>query len=266
MTEIHPTAQIHPDVKLGEGCVIGAYCVIGPYVTLEKNVTCHSHVVIEGITHIGEAAQIHPFARVGGPPQDLKYKGEPSKLFVGPRTVIREGATLNTGTEGGGMETRVGADCLIMTGAHVGHDCLVGDKVILVNNATLAGHVEIGDGAVLGGLSAVHQFCRIGRGAMIGGMTGVENDIIPYGTVTGNRAILRGLNLIGLERSGADKSAINELRAAYKKIFVSPDDTRPIDEKINETATLYPDNEYVREVAAFLKEPSKRRFVTAETG
>jgi UDP-N-acetylglucosamine acyltransferase len=262
--EIDPTARVHPGAKIGKNCRVGAFAVVNENVTLEDRVIVFPHAVIDGVTHIAEDCKIYPFASVGSDPQDLKYKGEKSRLFVGARTVIREGATLNTGTEGGGMETRVGADCLLMTGAHVGHDCRVGDRVILVNNATLAGHVTVEDGAVLGGLCAVHQFCRIGKGAMIGGMTGVENDVIPYGTVTGNRAMLRGLNLIGVERSGAPRERINELRAAYKQIFSGIALAGSVVEKAAQAKENYPDNMFVAEIADFLMSESKRRFVMPE--
>ncbi len=270
MNQIDPTARVHPDAVIGEGCKIGAFAVVDEAVILEKGTVLYPHCAVTGVTRIGENCTIYPFASVGTAPQDLKYAGEKSRLIIGAKTVIREGATLNTGTAGGGMETKVGSGCLIMTGAHVGHDCQVGDHVILVNNATLAGHVTIGDGAVLGGLSAVHQFCRIGKGAMIGGMTGVEHDVIPYGTVTGNRAMLRGLNLIGLERSGAPREQINELRAAYKMIFSVGEQagasSGTLAEKAQAAREQYSENPYLHEIADFLLSESKRRFVIPENG
>ena len=174
--------------------------------TLHDNVTLKSHISVEGVTTIGEGTVIHPFSSIGSNPQDLKFNGEPGRLEIGKNNTIREHVTLNIGTEGGGLLTKIGDNNLLMVGVHVGHDCIVGNNTILVNNATLAGHVIVDDHAVLGGLCAVHQFCHIGTMAMIGGMTGVEHDVIPYGTVMGNRASLKGLNLVGLGRSGMKKA------------------------------------------------------------
>ena len=179
----------------------------------------HSHVAVAGRTTIGEATEVFPFASLGHQPQDLKYRGEPVELVIGARNRIREHVTMNPGTAGGGGVTRVGDDCLFMMSTHVAHDCLIGDGVIMANNATLAGHVEIGDQAVLGGLCAVHQHVRIGRGAMIGGLAGVVADVIPYGSVIGERAHLAGLNLVGLKRRGAGRDDIHGLRAAFGEMF-----------------------------------------------
>jgi UDP-N-acetylglucosamine acyltransferase len=174
---------------------------------------------VDGRTTIGAGSIVYPFASLGHAPQDLKYRGEPSELVIGRDNRIRENVTMNTGTEGGGMVTRIGDGGLFMVGVHVGHDCVVGNNVIFANNATLGGHVEVGDFAVLGGLSAVHQFVRIGAHAMIGGMSGVEADVIPYGMVKGDRAYLAGLNLIGMQRRGYSREDIHALRGAFKKLF-----------------------------------------------
>ncbi len=219
MNNIHPTAIINDGVKIGNDVRIGAYCVIGEHVELADNVELHSHVCIAGRTKIGANTSIFPFASLGYAPQDLKYHGEAAELIVGERNVIREHVTMNIGTQGGGMATRVGDDCLFMVAVHVAHDCIIGNRVIMANNATLAGHVHVGDGAIIGGLAAVHQFVRIGEGAMIGGMSGVEADVIPYGAVTGERANLAGLNLVGLKRKGLEREAIHALRALYRELF-----------------------------------------------
>lgn len=216
---IHPTAIIENGAILGKNVYIGPYCCIGSAVVLGDNVRLISHITIAGQTTIGARTEIYPFASLGHRPQDLKYKGEGSQLDIGTDNQIREYVTVQPGTQGGGMITKVGNHCLLMASSHVAHDCLVGDHVILANNATLAGHVVVGDHAIIGGLSAIHQFVRIGSHAMIGGMSGVEADVIPYGVVVGERARLSGLNLIGLKRRGFSSQEINKLREAYKNIF-----------------------------------------------
>ena len=259
---IHPTAIISPNAKIGSSVKIGAYCVVGDNVTLHDNVELRSHVCIDGLTDIGNNTVIFPFASIGSVPQDLKYKGEAGRLEIGSDNIIREHVTINIGTEGGGMLTKIGNNNLLMMAAHVGHDCHIGNRIILVNNATLAGHVTIDDGAVLGGLCAVHQFCRIGKLAMIGGMTGVEHDVIPFGTVMGNRAVLKGLNLIGLERANFDKSDIHGMRNAYKKLFDKNNGS--FESRIEQVATEDGHNPVVEQVITFLRQPTKRRFVMPE--
>ena len=252
---VHPTAIVHPRAKLGVDVAIGPYSVIGPDVVIGDRVQLISHVVIDGHTTIGDETVIYPFASLGQPPQDLKYKGEASTLVIGARNRIREYVTMNPGTAGGGMTTRVGDDGLFMASAHIAHDCILGHHVIMANNATLAGHVTLGDYAFIGGISAVHQFVRVGESAMIGGMTGVEHDVIPYGLVMGDRARLTGLNLVGLERRGYSREIIQEMRAAYRMLF-GPDGT--IAERIEETARVYAANPQVGEIIAFAREKSSR--------
>ncbi len=219
MSAIHPTAVVDPGAKLGSEVEIGAYSVIGSGVELGDGCKLKSHVVVTGNTSVGANCQIFPFASIGHIPQDLKYGGEESKLTIGENTVIREHVTMNPGTDGGGLETRVGSHGFFMVGAHVAHDCQVGDHVILANNATLAGHCVVGDHAILGGLSAVHQFVRVGAHAFVGGMSGVENDLIPFGMALGNRATLSGLNIVGLKRQGIKREQIHNLRKAYRMLF-----------------------------------------------
>jgi len=255
MTNIHPTAVVADGATVDETAEIGPYCVLGPQVTIGPRVKLHSHVAVAGITSIGADTQVFPFASLGHQPQDLKYRGEASRLEIGERNQIREHVTMNPGTEGGGMLTKVGSDCLFMMASHVAHDCVIGDNVILVNNATLGGHVTIGDFAIMGGLSAAHQFVRIGRHAMIGGMTGVETDIIPYATVTGNRAHLSGLNLVGLKRRGYDRDAIHALRNAYRLLF-APEGTMA--ERLEEVAGEFHDQELVMEIVDFIRADSSR--------
>lgn len=252
---IHSSAVIAQGAQLGEGVSIGPFCVVGPQVVLGPRVKLHSHVVVDGATTIGEETEIFPFATVGTPPQDKKFKGEKSQLIIGKRNKIREHASLNPGTEGGGLVTRVGDDCLIMINAHVAHDCQIGNHVILVNNATLAGHVQVGDHAIIGGNSAVHQFVRIGAHAMIGGMSGVENDVIPYGTVMGDRARLSGLNLVGLERRGFSREQITALRNAYRMLF-APEGT--FAERLDGVNENYGAFEVVADMVGFIRSKSSR--------
>jgi UDP-N-acetylglucosamine acyltransferase len=256
MSGIHATAVIEEGAVLGEDVTVGPFCVVGGNVRLANGVVLDSHCVVTGRTDLGTGCRVYPFASVGTSPQDMKYAGEESWLTVGEGTTIREHATLNPGTEGGGRHTRVGARCLLMVGSHVAHDCAVGDDVIMVNQATLGGHVVIEDGAVLGGLAAVHQYVRIGAGAMIGGMTGVENDVIPYGMALGNRARLNGLNVVGLRRRGVHKSAIQTLRNAYHVLFERHDGT--FQDRVAEVSERYGHDARVARMLAFLRADAGR--------
>lgn len=219
MTDIHPTAIVDSKAELGVDVRIGPYCVVGADAKIGDKATLYSHVVVAGRTTIGARNEIYPFASIGQPPQDLKYRGEPSTLEIGSDNLIREYVTMNTGTEGGGMVTRVGSNCAFLAGAHVGHDCQVGDNVILSNATLLAGHCRVGDFVIFGGGSAAHQFVRVGKHAFIGGASAVESDVIPFGLAVGNRASLMGLNLIGLKRRGFTREQISSMREAYSQIF-----------------------------------------------
>jgi len=255
MNDIHQTAVIYDSAKIGENIKIGPYCIVGPDVELDDGVVLDSHVVVNGHTKIGANTKVFSFASIGSPPQDMKYKGEPSRLIIGCNNIIRENVTMNPGTEGGGMLTEIGNNCLFMVGSHVAHDCLIGDHVVLVNNATLGGHVTIDEWVIIGGLSAVHQFVRVGRHAMIGGMTGVEHDVIPYGSVTGNRARLQGLNIVGLKRRGFERDQIHELRNAYRLLF-APEGTMV--ERLDDVAKLFSENELIMEIVRFIRADSSR--------
>ena len=252
---IHPTAVVDPAATLGDGVAIGPLSVVGPNVELGDGVTLHSHVVVEGHSRIGDGTTIFPFASVGHIPQDLKFSGETSRLLVGKGCTIREHVTMSPGTKGGGMVTRVGDHCLFMVGAHVAHDCIIGNSVILVNNATLGGHVEIGDHAFLGGLCAVQQFVRIGEHSFIGGMTGVEQDVIPYGMVVGERGHLCGLNLRGLRRRGFERSDINAMRSAYRTLFGGEGEMA---ERIEAVAAEFGESGPVGQLIGFLRDASGR--------
>jgi len=259
---IHPAAVIDPGARIGAGCQIGPFCLVGPEVTLHPRVTLKSHAVVTGWTEVGEDSTIFPFATVGEVPQDLKYHGEPTRLVIGKRARIREGATLNTGTAGGGGVTRIGDDCLVMTGAHVGHDAQIGNRVILVNHVAIAGHVTLGDDVIVGGLSGIHQWVRVGQGAIIGAVTMVANDVIPYGLVQAPRGELDGLNLVGLKRRGVDRAGITALRAAYQTLAQEDGSFLDRARKLSEES----DNPLVREIAEFILSKSDRSFLTPKGG
>ncbi|WP_118132451.1 acyl-ACP--UDP-N-acetylglucosamine O-acyltransferase [Oceanicella sp. SM1341] len=262
---IHPEARIHPSsviedgATIGAGCVIGPFCTVGADVRLAERVELVSHVAVAGHTEVGTETRIWPFASIGHQPQDLKYRGEATRLVIGARNMIREHVTMNPGTAGGGGVTRIGDGGLFMMSAHIGHDCMVGDGVVLANNATLGGHVQMGDNVVMGGLSAVHQWCRIGRGAMIGGVCGVVHDVIPHGLVVGDRARLQGLNLVGLKRRGVPRDELHALRAAYKELF---EGEGPLAERARAVSERWPENPLVAEIAGFILADSSRSFCT----
>lgn len=255
---VHPSAIIEPGAVIGEGCQIGPFAVIGAEVTLGAGVVVKSHAVVTGWTDLGAGTVVFPFACVGEVPQDLKYQGERTRLIVGARCRIREGATLSTGTAGGGGVTRVGDDCLLMTGAHVGHDASLGNRVILANQVAIAGHCQVGDDVIIGGLSGVHQFVRIGRGAIIGAVTMVSHDVLPYGLVQGPRGDLDGLNLVGLKRRGVARAEITALRAAYRALARGDGSFLDRARKLAQQS----DSPHVREMTDFILAASDRSFLT----
>jgi UDP-N-acetylglucosamine acyltransferase len=255
MTEIHPTALVDPRAELADDVWIGPYSVVGPKVRLGQGVRLESHVVVAGRTTLGDHCRVFPFASLGHQPQDLKYRGEDTELVIGRNNQIREHVTMHPGTANGGGATRIGDDGLYMAAIHIAHDCQVGNGVIMANNATLGGHVLVEDYAFFGGLSAVHQFVRIGRAAMIGGLAGVENDVIPYGMVLGNRAYLNGLNIVGMRRRGFDKDEVQRLRTAYRLLF-APEGT--FAERLDEVATEFADHPRVMEIVAFVRSSNNR--------
>ena len=260
--QIHTTAIVEKGAELGVNVSIGAYCVIGADVSLRDGVELKSHVVVDGRTSIGEGTVVFPFASLGHVPQDLKYKGEKSELLIGKNNKIREHVTMNPGTEGGSMKTIVGDGSLFMMASHVAHDCIVGNSVVMANNATLAGHVEVGDFAIIGGLSAVHQFVRIGPYAMIGGMSGVEYDVIPFGLVKGERAHLAGLNYIGLERRGFKKEQVHTLMKAFKLLF---DGDGTLAERTEKVAVDYKNEQAVMRVIDFIRAKDGRSLLQPRT-
>lgn len=255
MSDIHATAIVDPKAHIGADVKIGPYCVIGPNVTLGEGSVLHAHVVIDGRTSIGPRARIHPFASLGQPPQDLKYRGEPSTLEIGADALIREYVTANTGTEGGGMITSIGSNCTLLSSAHVGHDCRIGNDVIISSATLLAGHCHVADFVIFGGGAAVHQFVRIGRNAFVGGASAVESDIIPFGLVVGNRANLMGLNLVGLKRHGFTRERINAMRDAYGQIFSTDGTMR---DRVADVAERFAGNADVMEIVNFIQSASDR--------
>jgi UDP-N-acetylglucosamine acyltransferase len=222
MSTIDPTARVEVGAMIGDGSIIGPYCVIGPNAVIGANCKLISHVQVMGHTSIGTDCVISPFVTLGGAPQDLSYRGEPTRLEIGSGCTIREGVTMNVGTVKGGGLTRVGDRGFFMNNSHVGHDCIVGNDVIFATSATLGGHCEIGDFVYIGGLSAVHQFTRVGSQVMIGGVCGVRGDVIPFGLVNGQYAALEGLNIVGMKRRKFTRERVTAVRAFYQKLFHGP--------------------------------------------
>ncbi len=218
---VHSTAVVAESAVLGEGTRVGPYCVIGADVTIGRDCEIGPHAVLEGPTRIGNGNRIFQFASIGAPPQDTKYRGEPTRLEIGDRNVFREGVTAHRGTAGGAGITRIGSDGLYMAYSHVAHDCEIGNHVMMANGAALAGHVTIEDHAIVGGLVAIHQHTRIGESAMLGGGAMVVMDILPFCTAVGDRARLAGVNVIGIKRRGFDDAAIRAVRSAYRLLFQS---------------------------------------------
>jgi UDP-N-acetylglucosamine acyltransferase len=261
MTLIHPSAIVDTGACLGRDVEIGPYSIIGPHVRLGERVKILSHVVIEGHTELGDDCVVHPFAALGRPPQHAGYRGEPTRLHIGARNIIREHVTMHCGTVDGRGVTVVGAGGFFMVGVHIGHDCIVGDIVVMANNATLGGHVVVEDYVIMGGLSAVHQNTRIGRHAFVGGMAGVNHDVIPFGNVWGNHAHLEGLNLVGLKRRGFPRETINTLRAAYRMLFA---EEGTFQERLDDTAEVYAGSSEVMEIVDFIRADSDRPLTTPQ--
>lgn len=255
--KIHSSAIVSNKARLGKNVEIGAFSVIGDEVEIGDNTVVKSHVVIEGHTFIGKSNVIFPFATIGLEPQDLKFKGEKSKIFIGDNNKIREHVTIHLGTKDGTMMTKIGSGCLLMVGVHIAHDCVIGDNVVMANNATLAGHVNLGDNVVIGGLSAIHQFVRVGKNAMIGGMSGVEHDVIPYGLVMGERAFLAGLNIVGMKRQNISRDEIHALRNFFKETFLKKSSNFSL--RVEELAKSFT-SRTVQDVADFVRSESARSF------
>ncbi len=256
--DIHPSAVIEQGAVIGQGCSIGPFCHIGPNVVLHDNVTLKSHVVVTGQTEIGSGTTVYSFAVLGEIPQDKKFNGEETRLIIGQRNRIREHVTMNTGTQGGGGVTRIGDDGLFMAGCHVAHDVIIGNRVILVNSAAVAGHCVLEDDVIVGGLSGIHQFVRIGQGAIIGAVTMVTNDVIPFGLVQAPRGELDGLNLVGLKRKGVARSDITALRAAFQMLAQGEGTFQNRASRLGDDT----DSDYVKQIVKFILADSDRSFLT----
>jgi UDP-N-acetylglucosamine acyltransferase len=254
MAAIDPTARVEPGAAIGQDVTIGPYCVIGPPVTIGDGCRLVAHVHVTGHTTIGARTVIYPFASLGTPPQSVKYRGGPTRLVVGSDCDIREGVTMNTGTEDDRGVTEVGDRCFLMVGSHVGHDCQVGSDVTFANNVVLGGHVSVGDFVVFGGQAAVRQFARVGEGAMVVGMSGVRADVIPYGLVQGPLADLIGLNIVGMRRRGSSKTDIHRLRQAYEAMFFG---TGTFRERLDAVAAQGDNGPLVAKVIAFIRAGSR---------
>jgi UDP-N-acetylglucosamine acyltransferase len=254
---VHPTAVVSPRAELGEGAHVGPFCTVGDEVHLGERVRLESHVVVDGRTEVGDDTHVFPFASLGLAPQDLKYRGEPAETRVGRRNRIREFVTVHRGTEGGGMLTSLGDDCLVMAQAHVAHDCRVGSGVIMANAATLAGHVLVEDGANVGAYSGVHQFCRVGREAYVGGYSVVVKDALPFALTVGNHAKCYGLNTVGMKRRGYPAETVEALHHAFRLLLSSRLNTTQALSRIREELADSPE---VAELLRFI-ETSQRGVV-----
>ncbi len=249
---IHPSAIIEDGAQIGSDVKIGPYCVIGADVRMGDGCELMSHVVVTGHTTMGRGNRVFPFSSIGQIPQDLKYHGEASEVIIGDNNQIRENVTINAGTEGGGMVTRIGSNNILMAYCHIAHDCILGNGIVLANCATLAGHVEVADDAIIGGLSAIQQFVRIGRLSMIGGMSGVTKDVTPFTLLAGGyRAGLSGLNIIGLKRHGFSLQQVGRLKEVYRLLL---QDSGKREERLLEAeAMLSDDDADARQMIAFIR-------------
>ena len=265
MSNIHPTAVIEDGAQIAASAKIGPFCVVSSKAKIGENVQLIAHVTVMNDTTIGDGTIVFPGAVLGGGPQDHGNEFQPeAKLIIGKNNIIRENVTMHCGTPKEHFTTTVGDNGMFMANSHVAHDCVVGNNVIMTNNAVIGGHVRVGDGAILGGNCAVHQFCRIGRKAMIGGMTGIARDVIPFGIVTGDRGKLRGLNLIGLKRSGFDPREVKAMTKAYMYLFKSSEDN--FETRLAKAHEKYKDDALIMEMISFIDDAleGRRNILTAE--
>jgi len=252
---IDPTARVATGARIGESVEIGPYCLVGQQVELQRGVRLIAHVNVTGVTTIGEETVVYPFSSLGTPPQSVHYRGGATQLVIGAKCDLREGVTMNTGTEAGGGVTRVGDRCSFMVGCHVGHDCRIGNDVTFANNVVLGGHVSVDEYTFLGGHVAIHQFVRIGEGVMMAGMSAARDDIIPFGFALGQTGALVGLNIVGLRRRGVTRAQMHSLRRAYRSLFFV--DGR-LSDRIEEVARDFAGDSLVGKIVAFVRAGGKR--------
>jgi UDP-N-acetylglucosamine acyltransferase len=252
---IDPTARVADGARIGDGVEVGPYCLVGPQVALERGVRLIAHASITGVTTIGEGTVVYPFCSLGTPPQSVHYRGGATRLVIGARCELREGVTMNTGTEAGGGVTHVGERCSLMVGSHVGHDCEVGNEVTLANNVVLGGHVSVGDHTFLGGHVAIHQFVRIGEGVMMAGMSAARDDIIPFGFALGQTGALVGLNIVGMRRRGVSRAEMHRVRRAYRSLFFVEG---RLADRVDAVAREFHDDPLVGKIIAFIRAGGKR--------
>ncbi len=244
MKQIHPSAFVHPRAELAEDVDIGPFAYVGEFARIGKGTKLLHHACVEGHTTLGAQNEVGPFSVIGGKPQDLKYKDEPTRLEIGDRNQFRESVTVNTGTVTGGGLTKIGSDCLVMAYCHVAHDCVLGDHVIMANYSGLSGHVVLEDWVTLGGMCGVTQFLRIGKHAFVGGMTGIRKDVAPYGIVVGDPSEVRGPNLVGLKRRGFDSERLKAVTEAYKIYFESGLEREQALKELEQKFAVQPDIRY----------------------
>ncbi len=256
-TFIHPLAVVEPGAEIGAGASIGPFCHVGPDAVIGDGTRLTSHVVVSGATTIGRGCTVHPQAVLGGPPQSTGHKGGRTTLTIGDNCIIREYVSMSTGTDNGRGATTVGNNGHFLAYVHIAHDCAIGNNVTMTNAATLAGHCEVGDFVGIGGLTAVHQFVRIGHNAFVAGGSMILGDVIPYAMVGGNRAVLRGMNVVGMKRSGVPKAEILKLRRAYRTLF---DRSRTLAENIDTARNEFADSPYAMKVVDFLAARGKRQY------
>jgi UDP-N-acetylglucosamine acyltransferase len=260
---IDPTARVADGARIGKDVEVGPYCLVGPQVELKAGARLIAHVNVTGVTTVGEGTVVYPFASLGTPPQSVHYRGGATRLVIGPHCELREGVTMNTGTEDGGGITRVGERCVFMVGSHVGHDCAVGNDVTFANNVVLGGHVAVGDHVFLGGHVAIHQYVRVGEGVMMAGMSAARDDIIPFGFALGQTAALVGLNIVGLRRCGATKPEMHRLRRAYRALFFTE---RRLADCVEAVAAEFAGDPLVEKVVAFVRAGKKRPLMRPRGG
>jgi UDP-N-acetylglucosamine acyltransferase len=259
--QVHPTAIVDAGAELADGVSVGPYSLIGANVRIGPGTKILAHVIVEGHTRIGAECTVRNFSNLGGPPHHVGYRGEPTELVIGDRNLIWEHVTMHIGTPQGGGVTRVGNDGMYMATCHVGHDCEVGDNVVLAHSATLGGHVTVGDFVMVSGLAAVHQYCRVGRYSFIGGLAAVTKDVIPYGLVWGNHAHLEGLNLVGLRRRNFSRDTVSELRSAYRLLFA---EEGTFQERVEDTSRAFGHSQPVMEIIDFIRSDAERPLCLPE--